>query len=189
MATATLPILHGPRATLRPPRPGELDELAVTLAADPEASAWWSKDADTMQRWLADPEYRVLVVEEGGRTAGIIAYSEIADPDYHSAGMDIALLSCCVGRGLGTESLRLLGAWLIDERGHHRLTIDPAVANVRAIHVYEKVGFRPIGVAREYERGPDGVWHDNLLMDALASELVSRPDSALTSHEYGSYYD
>jgi hypothetical protein len=33
------------------------------------------------------------------------------------------------------------------------------------------VGLRPVGVMREYERGPDGSWHDGLLMDPLAREL------------------
>jgi L-amino acid N-acyltransferase YncA len=40
-----------------------------------------------------------------------------------------------------------------------------------AIRAYEKVGFRRVGVMRSYERGPDGSWHDNLLMDLLAGEL------------------
>ena len=61
--------------------------------------------------------------------------------------------------------------FLIDERGHHRLTIDPAAHNTNAIKAYERVGFRPVGVMRKYERGPDGEWHDGLLMDMLAEEL------------------
>lgn len=65
----------------------------------------------------------------------------------------------------------MLARYLFDERGHHRLTIDPAAANARAIRAYERVGFRPVGVMREYERGPDGVWRDGLLMDLLASEF------------------
>jgi aminoglycoside 6'-N-acetyltransferase len=28
---------------------------------------------------------------------------------------------------------------------------------------------------REYERGPDGTWHDGLLMDLLAGELELNP--------------
>ena len=65
--------------------------------------------------------------------------------------------------------------YLIDERGHHRVTIDPAVANARAIHVYERVGFRRVGVMRKYERSSaDGTWHDNLLMDLLAED-AARP--------------
>ena len=167
-----LPTLHGEHVTIRPPAPGEIDDLAVAMATDPETSPWWSKDPETIRRWFADSAYQVLVVEEAGSAAGVVAFEEVTDPDYHAAGMDISLLSCCVGRGLGTEALRLLGVWLIDERGHHRLTIDPALANTRAVHTYEKVGFLPIGVARQYERGPDGAWHDNLLMDVLADEFV-----------------
>ena len=61
--------------------------------------------------------------------------------------------------------------YLIAERGHHRLTIDPALRNERAIRCYTSVGFKPVGVLRQYERGADGEWHDGLLMDLLASEL------------------
>ena len=51
--------------------------------------------------------------------------------------------------------------------------IDPAANNAAAIRAYEKAGFRPVGVMRRYERGPDGTWHDGLLMDMLCEE--SRP--------------
>lgn len=56
-------------------------------------------------------------------------------------------------------------------RGHHRLTIDPACGNAGAIRAYEAVGFRPVGTMRRYERGADGSWHDNLLMDLLREEF------------------
>jgi len=171
MDPTDIPTLRGERVTLRPTRLDELEGLAAAMAADPEISPWWSTDPATIRRWLDGPGYAVLIVEEAGRTAGVIAYEEEDDPDYRSAGVDIALMSGFVGRGLGTEALRVLARWLIDERGHHRLTIDPAAANARAIHVYAKAGFRPIGVAREYERGSDGTWHDGLLMDLLAREL------------------
>ena len=41
------------------------------------------------------------------------------------------------------------------------------MANENAIRAYAKVGFRPVGVMRSYERNADGTWHDNLLMDLL----------------------
>jgi aminoglycoside 6'-N-acetyltransferase len=34
------------------------------------------------------------------------------------------------------------------------------------------VGFRPVGVMRQYERGGDGQFHDGLLMDLLREELT-----------------
>ena len=60
-------------------------------------------------------------------------------------------------------------------RGHHRITIDPAAANSRAIRCYTGVGFRPVGVMRQYERGGDGRFHDGLLMDLLRGELRCAP--------------
>src|SRR5436190_15790123 len=120
---------------------------------------------------LADPEAHPLVVERSGAVVGFIQYSEETSLQYHFAGIDIALHDDHCGHGLGTDAVRTLSRYLIEERGHHRLTIDPALANERAIRCYERVGFRRVGVLREYERGPDGTWHDGLLMDLLASEL------------------
>ena len=90
---------------------------------------------------------------------------------YRHAGIDIAIREAWQRKGLAPEAIRTLARYLIDERGHHRLTIDPAAHNVNAIKAYESVGFKPVGRMRQYERGPDGTWHDCLLMDMLAEEL------------------
>ena len=51
--------------------------------------------------------------------------------------------------------------------------VDPAADNAAAVRCHEKAGFRPVGRMREYERDPaTGTWHDGLLMDLLAAELV-----------------
>jgi aminoglycoside 6'-N-acetyltransferase len=79
------------------------------------------------------------------------------------------------GRGTGREAVALLAGYLFGQRGHHRITIDPAAANSRAIRCYASVGFRPVGVMRQYERGGDGRFHDGLLMDLLRGELRCAP--------------
>jgi len=107
----------------------------------------------------------------GGEVVGGIQYHEEDDPMYRHAGMDIFLSTSHHGKGLGAEAIRVLARHLFEERGHHRLTIDPAADNEAAIRAYERVGFRRIGIMRKYERGPDGVWHDGLLMDMLAAEF------------------
>ncbi|HJS70109.1 MAG TPA: GNAT family protein, partial [Gaiellaceae bacterium] len=70
------------------------------------------------------------------------------------------------------DAIRTLARHLFDDRGHHRITIDPAATNERAIRVYERVGFKRVGLMRSYERGVDGEWHDGLLLDLLRDELV-----------------
>jgi aminoglycoside 6'-N-acetyltransferase len=146
----------------------------LEILSHPEVERWWGRyDAEKLERDFYAPDWCcALVIELGGDIAGVIHYHEESDPDYKRAQVDILVAGGRQEQGLGTEALRVLIAWLIDERGHHRITMDPAVDNTRAIHVYEKVGFKPIGVARRYERGADGQWHDALLMDLLAEEFV-----------------
>jgi len=73
---------------------------------------------------------------------------------------------------MGADAVLTLSRYLIDERGHHRLVIDPAADNSAAIKCYAKAGFKPVGVMRRYEKGNDGSWHDGLLMELLAEDLV-----------------
>ena len=110
-------------------------------------------------------------VVQDGELIGLATVTEDLDPDYRHAALDLSLATSAHGHGLGGETLRVLARHLFAERGHHRLTIDPAANNARAIRAYERVGFRPVGVMRLYERGFDGTWHDGLLMDLLAADF------------------
>jgi aminoglycoside 6'-N-acetyltransferase len=168
----THPILHGVRVTLRRLTEADLPRL-LEILLQPMVAEWWPGydmarlRADTLE----DPDGTSLAVELEGEFVGLVIYTEEPDPYYKHAGIDIALDTTCVGQGLGSDTLRTVARHLFQDRGHHRLTIDPALANERAIGAYKKVGFSPVGVVRQYERGADGSWHDNLLMDMLAGEL------------------
>jgi aminoglycoside 6'-N-acetyltransferase len=150
----------------------DLDALLAILG-EPSVERWWgvvSAERGEVARKLGAGE--LLVIEVDGAVAGGIEWYEETDPDYHHAGIDIYVASAFQDRGIGPEAIRLLARHLFDERGHHRLIIDPAVANERAIRAYEKVGFRRVGVMRQYERGRDGTFDDGLLMDMLRRELT-----------------
>lgn len=166
-----LPTLSGRIARLHPATPDELHALASALASDSGAAPWLGDEAATIERWFFGDGVGSFVITVSGEPVGVITFEEECDPDYRSASIDIGLLSGATGRGIGTDAVRTVAEWLLTERGHHRITIDPAATNGRAIRTYEKVGFRPVGVMRKYERGPDGVWRDSLLMDMLAGEL------------------
>jgi aminoglycoside 6'-N-acetyltransferase len=60
--------------------------------------------------------------------------------------------------------------YLFEQKHHHRLVIDPSVENTAAIACYARVGFKPVGVMRAYERRADGTWSDGLLMDMLRAD-------------------
>ncbi len=154
--------LRGEHVVLRPVVDDDTDRLA-RIVREPEVAAWWAPPDDFGG---------MLAVVLEGEVVGAIQYEEEDDPDYRHAGIDVFLAAGHHGRGVGADAVRTLARWLIRERGHHRLTIDPAAANTRAIRSYSSLGFRPVGTLRAYERDPlTGIWRDALLMDLLADEL------------------
>jgi aminoglycoside 6'-N-acetyltransferase len=165
--------LHGELATLRPIRVDDRAALLDVLSDPSVVEVWDTRGAQVSADELlaGDEGWTVFAIEVDGEFAGSIQAAEELDPDYRHVGIDIFIHSRFQGRGIGTDAVRTLARYLLEVRGHHRLTIDPAADNARAIHTYEKLGFRPVGVMRQYERGVDGTFHDGLLMDMLAGEL------------------
>ena len=166
-------ILRGERVVLRTVTEADVDRL-VAILHEPVVTARWGRpdgdfEGDVRHDFLALDT--AFAIEVDGRVIGAIGATEEPTPQYRNAGMDIFLATERHNQGLGTDAVRTMARYLIDERGHHRLTIDPAADNEAAIRCYQKVGFRPVGVMREYEQGPDGTWHDGLLMELLSEEL------------------
>jgi aminoglycoside 6'-N-acetyltransferase len=144
----------------------------VGVLTDPEVARWWGPvDREEVRRDTRRRNPATYVIEVGGQVAGLLQVYEELEPQYRHASLDISLAGPWRGQGLGTEALRTMAAFLFEKRGHHRLTIDPALANERAIRSYRRVGFQTVGVMRNYERGPDGTWHDGLLMDLLREDF------------------
>ena len=166
-------VLPGQRVTLRPLDDTDIPRL-VEIVNEPGVREWWfDYDEPRMHaETLEDEDVTSFAIELGGELIGLIMYTEELDPHYKFAMIDVTVDASHIGQGLGTDALRTLIRFLIEERGHHHIMIDPTAVNARAIAAYKKVGFKPVGVMRRYELGPDGVWRDALLMDLLAEELT-----------------
>ena len=165
--------LRGERVTLRPITVADIPRLAE-IAAEPEVAHWWLglTEDDLLEKAGPEEDAMVFVIKEGGEVVGLVEAGEENEPDYRHASIDIFVTAARRGQGLGADAIRTLARHLFEARGHHRITIDPAATNQRAIRVYESVGFKRVGIMRNYERGVDGEWHDGLLLDLLRDELV-----------------
>jgi aminoglycoside 6'-N-acetyltransferase len=165
--------LHGRRIVLRPTEGADAPALAAILAT-PEVARWWPAfDLGRVEREMTglDEEIDVYAILLDGQIVGAVQSQEENEPEFRHAGIDVFLDPHHQGQGLGPEAIGVLARYLVDQRGHHRITIDPAAANKRAIRAYEKVGFRKVGILRRYQLFPDGTWQDGLLMEVLAEEL------------------
>lgn len=149
--------------------------VLVRIRRTPEVADAWDEVDEEPDFPFDEPESERWCILLGGQVVGMIQASQEQTPKYRHAGIDLFVDPAFHNRGIGRDAVRTLAAHLIGNRGHHRLVIDPAAANTAAIRCYAAVGFRPVGVMRRYERDADGNgWHDGLLMDLLAGELVDR---------------
>jgi aminoglycoside 6'-N-acetyltransferase len=155
---------------LRPMTEADGPDL-LRILLEPEVARWWD-EPDPGFPLTDDPDATRLAIEVDGAVVGMIQFAEEPTPKYRHASIDLFLDPAVHNRGIGTEAVRRVAEMLIADRGHHRITIDPAAANAAAIRAYEKAGFRPVGVMRQYERDAGGAgWHDGLLMELLAADM------------------
>ena len=160
----------------------------------PHVRRWWADDPDehdypegTIREWMKavrgeDPT-DMFVIHLDGTPIGVIQSYRVHDYDDYIAqvgplegpafGLDVFIADpALIGKGHGPALIRDFVRQGFDRYGVDYCVIGPSKSNTAAIRAYEKVGFRPVGVMRRYEQGPDGTWHDGLLMELLAGELL-----------------
>jgi ribosomal-protein-alanine N-acetyltransferase len=95
--------------------------------------------------------FPIVVVEEGtGRIAGYVIYWIIRDEAQIN---NIAVHPDFRRRRVGEEMLREIFAALRAE-GVEFISLEVRAGNAAALALYEKLGFRPIGVRKEYYANP-----------------------------------
>lgn len=100
---------------------------------------------------------------------GEVVINEI-DTDNRSANIRIALFNArYFGQGYGSEALRLAIDYGFKTLKLHRISLGVYNFNPRAIHVYEKLGFKHEGVFRD-SLFWEGAFHDEHRMSILDSE-------------------
>ncbi|TFG31115.1 N-acetyltransferase [Candidatus Thorarchaeota archaeon] len=73
-------------------------------------------------------------------------------------------------KGYGTDAMRVILWVAFNILGLHSVYLDTMEDNERAIHTYEKVGFKRVGILRETEF-IDGAYKGLLVMDILRDEF------------------
>ncbi len=173
-------VLQGSRIILRAVHESDLARL-LEILREPDVARHWSQPDDDFDRseLLSGDDadgaecISTFVISLNNKIIGWIAGWEKLHRDYRHAGIDLFVSTQYQRRGFGTEAIALVCRFLFEERGHHRITIDPAADNVQAIRAYEKVGFKRVGIMRQYERGADGSFHDGMLLDLLPEDLIT----------------
>ncbi|MFJ6213009.1 GNAT family N-acetyltransferase [Streptomyces sp. NPDC092296] len=173
----TKPTLPGEKVVLRPVTAEDaavlyplMDEPEVRRLTGSHGEISWAQAV----RWYgtrADHQDRLdlaVVDRETGECVGEAVLNEWSPAD-ESCNFRILIGRPGQGRGLGTETVRLLVGYGFEKLGLHRISLEVYAFNPRARRTYEKVGFVAEGVLRDALRW-DGEWVDATVMSILAAE-------------------
>ncbi|MEV8337820.1 GNAT family protein [Leucobacter sp. NPDC077196] len=173
MSDAVLPLV-GPLVTLRAPGAADLDPL-VAILDEPEVSLWWvGYTPQRVQAEFIDAPDVTRIIEVEGQTAGAMFVLRGEDPEYPTTVMHLFIGTAFRGRRVGEEALALAIRSEFAE-GVTRVTLDPNVNNAGAIRSYERLGFRRIGVLRDYQVRPGGALEDAMFLDLTRSDFPDGP--------------
>ncbi len=111
-----------------------------------------------------------LIIEAEGRPVGDIDIFHI-DQRSRNAVVGLGIWreeDCC--KGYGTDALRAALRWAFRHLNMHRIELNVEPENMRAIRVYENLGFVQEGRRREHHFD-DGCFRDELIMGILRGEF------------------
>jgi RimJ/RimL family protein N-acetyltransferase len=166
-----LTLKNGSAVRLAIYRPDDREELVSMYASmSPEAIKWGLPPYDRarIERWTTDLTNNItLIARLEQRIIGHLQLFRIPFERRKGVGeVFIYIHQDFQNIGLGTVMMKEAIA-IAKEKGFHRLGLTVVADNRRAIKVYEKVGFKKEGVARDAFYGDDHRYHDEVEMGLL----------------------
>lgn len=111
----------------------------------------------------------LMALKETDEVIGDLALQDI-DPTNRSCNLRIAIDGNHQGKGYGSEAIPLMLDYGFGILNLHRIELEVYAYNDRAVHVYEKLGFKQEGVQRDYLYY-NHKYHDCIKMSILEDEF------------------
>lgn len=118
-------------------------------------------------------ESYIIEEREGKRAIGITSLTNIDTKNRNAECIIDIGEKDYWGMGYGTEALKILLEYAFLELNLHRVSLRVFSFNEKAIHIYNKLGFRKEGVMRE-SLYRNGTWHDIIMMGVLKRDYLSK---------------
>ena len=151
--------------------PGRLTTLSNRLTPPSEAAA-----RERIAKWSTNQQndlgLAIETLDDPPVLVGNIGLFDVRTKD-REATLGIALGREYIGRGYGTDAVRVIVDYGFREMGLHRIQLSVAPYNPAGMRAYEKAGFVEEGRHRESVLH-DGRWYDEVLMSILDREWAAR---------------
>ena len=151
--------------------PGRLTTVADRVAPQSEAAA----RERIARRCANEGDSLGFAIEKRDGATELIGMISLAGmgPKSRCATVGIGLGRDFLGRGYGSDAMRVIVDYGFRELGLHRIQLGVTSFNPAGIRAYEKAGFTEEGRLRQSVLH-DGRWYDEILMSILDHEWAAR---------------
>jgi RimJ/RimL family protein N-acetyltransferase len=127
-----------------------LDQETQFMMLEPgERTMTIEEQSQRIKSVLSQDNQMIFAAEQDNRLVGFLgAFGGGFQRNRHCAYIVIGILQKYVGQGIGTQLFEALETWAIDHK-LHRLELTVMSHNERAIHLYQKMGFKTEGIKRD----------------------------------------
>lgn len=180
--------IRGRRVLLRPTRDEDLPSI-LAWQNHPEIARWMDYDRTFTLEEVRTSEARAreeghpFVIEVDGRAIGRIGLNGFRERDGVCALYVFIGEADVDGRHLGREAILALLGWAFADLGVRLVELWGLAGNARALHTYERCGFRREAVLRERSRRADGWFEDHVVMSVTRPEFETARDAFVAATE------
>lgn len=137
-----------------------LDQETQFMMLEPgERTMTIEEQSQRIKSVLSRNNQMIFVAEHEDRLVGFLgAYGGSFRRNHHCAYIVIGILQDYAGQGIGKRLFEALEEWAIDHK-LHRLELTVMSHNERAIHLYQKIGYKIEGTKQ------DSLWVDGRYVD------------------------
>lgn len=150
-----------------------LDQETQLMMLEPgERTLTIEEQGQRIKSVLAQDNQMIFVVEDETRLVGFVgAYGGGFHRNRHCAYIVIGILQDFVGQGIGKQLFEMLEGWAL-EHTLHRLELTVMRHNERALHLYQKMGYKIEGVKQ------DSLWVNGKYVDEYYMAKILRPSQS-----------
>lgn len=176
-------MIKGNKVFLRPAREQDFPLLYKWVNNPTVVRFWYGRDKPRSMDWITKHFKPIIkgksnstcwIIEIGSKPIGFMYSTVDKNDDKEFTGrVEVDIL---IGedkeweKGYGTDALKAMIKYAFQIQKAERVFIMPRISNTRAIHVYEKAGFKKEGILRRFEKF-EGEWIDCVMMAIIKDEF------------------
>lgn len=127
---------------------------------------------ESFEKWMLEPYFEIRIEANNALIGycGLVRCKEIS----RSAELTIVIGEAdYLNNGYGTDALKTLCLYAFDYLNYHSLSLKSTTSNLRAHKVYNKIGFKKVGILREGYYF-NGKYENFVIMDLLRKDLKEK---------------